>query len=137
VLRTFYGGQEVSTPFDSLAFPEFRERPDDLAQGDVDENQMSYRSLGAYVRKLRESGRPTYIYSTERNLKLAYPFSVFLATLFAAPLRAAAAASRSGSGLIRDLPAPICPADRPGPRGRPPPLRRPGSEHVLRSPPSF
>ncbi len=86
VVRTFYGDDEVLVPFDSLAFPEFRETPEDLAQGDVDENQMSFRDLGTYVRKLRESGRPTSIYATERSLKLAYPLGVFLATLFAAPL---------------------------------------------------
>jgi LPS export ABC transporter permease LptG len=86
IVRTFEGDVESAAPFDSISFPEFTETPEDLAKEEVDPNQMSHRQLARYVERLRESGRLTAKYATERDLKLAFPLVNLMAVLIATPL---------------------------------------------------
>jgi lipopolysaccharide export system permease protein len=86
VLRTFEGDLETAVPFESMTFPEFTETPEDLAKEEVDPNQMSYRQLSHYVDRLKESGRLTAKYATERDLKMAFPLVNLMAVLIATPL---------------------------------------------------
>jgi LPS export ABC transporter permease LptG len=86
VLRTFDGDFETAAVFDSMRFPEFTETPEDLAKEEIDPNQMNYRQLSRYVDRLRESGRLTAEYATERDLKVAFPLVNLMAVLLATPL---------------------------------------------------
>jgi lipopolysaccharide export system permease protein len=86
VVRSFDGDAEAAAPFDSLAFPEFTETPEDLAKDEVDPSHLDSGELGRYVRKLKSSGRPAHKLETERHLKVAVPLGNLMAVFLAAPL---------------------------------------------------
>lgn len=86
VVRQFEGERESAAAFDSLALPEIRETPEDLARDEVDPNQMSLAALRGYATRLRQAGHLTPLYDTEIHLKRAFPLVNLMAILLAAPL---------------------------------------------------
>lgn len=84
--RRFTGDGETAARFDSLAAPECGESPTDMARDEAEPNQMDSRELAVFIRRLGQSGRPTYKYETERHLKVAYPLVNLMVALLATPL---------------------------------------------------
>lgn len=72
--------------FQRLAFPEWREIPDDFVRKRVDPQRSGYFALKAAINRMRQTGGdPTYE-DTELALKIAFPFLNFLVVLIGFPI---------------------------------------------------
>ena len=80
------GALRASTPFDSLDFADWRERPENFLQGQKRPEEMDYRELKGYIRTVQQSGGDVQGYLVDLNLKLAFPCANLIIVLFGSAL---------------------------------------------------
>ena len=73
--RTFDGQEEHIERFDSLTIPEMTERPEDFAEEEIDEEDMTYRELSHYIDRVRRSGGTVEQYLVDLHFKFSFPFA--------------------------------------------------------------
>ncbi|HEX5133098.1 MAG TPA: LPS export ABC transporter permease LptG [Candidatus Krumholzibacteria bacterium] len=73
--RTFEGREEHVERFDSLTIPEITETPDDFAEEEIDEEDMTYRELSHYIDRVRRSGGTVDQYLVDLHFKFSFPFA--------------------------------------------------------------
>jgi lipopolysaccharide export system permease protein len=94
-LRRFEDGRETAERFDVIALDDLAETPDDFAKPVQDPDEMSRADLARLVRKTRASGGAATREEVEMHMKISFPFSNVILTLFGSQL----AARRRRSGL--------------------------------------
>jgi lipopolysaccharide export system permease protein len=72
--RVFNGGERVEA-FDTLTVPELRETPDDFAQEEIDEENMTFAELQHYIMRVERSGGKVQKYLVDLYFKLSFPFA--------------------------------------------------------------
>lgn len=80
--RRFKGDVEHVTAFDHLRMPELVEKPEDLIEEEVDQENMNARELSAYIGKVRRSGGDVERYLTDLYFKFSYPLAGSIFVLF-------------------------------------------------------
>lgn len=73
-VRTFEGEEKVEA-FDTLTVREMTERPEDFAQQEIDEEDMTYAELQRYVERVQRSGGKVQKYLVDLYFKLSFPFA--------------------------------------------------------------
>jgi lipopolysaccharide export system permease protein len=73
--RSFVGREEHVEEFDSLTIPEMTETPDDFAEEEIDEEDMTYRELSRYIDRVRRSGGTVEQYLVDLHFKFSFPFA--------------------------------------------------------------
>ncbi len=73
-VRTFEGEEHV-VAFDTLTVPTMRERPDDFAQKEIDEENMTFAELQRYIDRVERSGGKVQKYQVDKWFKLSFPFA--------------------------------------------------------------
>jgi lipopolysaccharide export system permease protein len=73
--RVFESDTEQVVAFDQLAMPELSERPEDFAKKEVDEEDMNFTQLKAYIKKLGRSGGDVERQLTDLYFKFSYPLA--------------------------------------------------------------
>lgn len=73
-IRTFDGGEHLEA-FDTLTVPEMTEEPDDFAQEEIDEEDMTFAELRHYVDRVQRSGGKVQKYLVDLYFKLSFPFA--------------------------------------------------------------
>jgi lipopolysaccharide export system permease protein len=73
--RSFDGREEHIERFDSLTIPELTETPDDFAEEEIDEEDMTYRELSRYIDRVRRSGGTVEQYLVDLYFKFSFPFA--------------------------------------------------------------
>ena len=73
--RTFAGQEEHIERFDSLTIPEMTELPDDFAEEELDEEDMTYRELSRYIERVRRSGGTVEQYLVDLYFKFSFPLA--------------------------------------------------------------
>jgi lipopolysaccharide export system permease protein len=83
--------------FQTTAFPEWSETPEDIVRKRIDPQQMTYRELQEAVGRMRRTGGDPVEEETELALKLAFPLINFIVVLIGFPI--AARTRQSGMAL--------------------------------------
>jgi len=104
--RLFVGQEENLTPFEELRRPDLLERPEDFLQKKKDPEEMNYRELRRYIRRVERSGGQTQKEQVDLYLKIAFPFASLIIVLFGAPL--ASSPRRSGAAVSFGISLFIC-----------------------------
>lgn len=73
--RVFESDTERVRAFDELVVPELRERPDDFAKEEVDEENMNFTELRSHIGRVRRSGGTVDRYLTDLYFKFSYPLA--------------------------------------------------------------
>lgn len=73
--RVFESDAERVTAFDQLAMPALKELPEDFAKKEIDEEDMDFSQLKAYIMKLRRSGGEVERQLTDLYFKFSYPLA--------------------------------------------------------------
>ena len=73
-VREFGGGEHV-TAFDSLTVPQMQETPDDFAEKEVDEENMTFAELRRYIERVERSGGKAQKYLVDLYFKLSFPLA--------------------------------------------------------------
>ncbi len=73
--RTFTGKDEHIERFDSLTIAEVTETPEDFAEEEIDQEDMTYRELTRYIDRVRRSGGNVEQYLVDLYFKLSFPFA--------------------------------------------------------------
>jgi lipopolysaccharide export system permease protein len=73
--RVFESDTERVRAFDSLPIPELRERPEDFAKEEVDEDDMNFTELRTHIGRVRRSGGTVERYLTDLYFKFSYPLA--------------------------------------------------------------
>jgi len=95
VVRTFSDSGEVAIPFSHLRRPDIAETPEDFATEEKDPEDMNFKELGEYIRKVRAGGADVGKLHVQLHLKIAFPFASLIVVLLGASL----SAFRRKSGL--------------------------------------
>lgn len=94
--REFNGAKEVAVPFDSLRDAGINFTPKQLAETEVEPEDMSFEELTKFIAEVKRNGGNPVRWLVDLNLKLAIPFANFIMVLFGAPL----ASNKKRSGAI-------------------------------------
>jgi len=73
--RVFESETERVRAFDELTIPELRERPNDFAKEELDEENMNFNELRSHIGKVRRSGGSVERYLTDLYFKFSYPLA--------------------------------------------------------------
>jgi lipopolysaccharide export system permease protein len=73
-VRTF-GGEEHVEAFDTLTVRQMTETPDDFAQEEIDEENMTFAELQRYIERVQKSGGKVHKYLVDLYFKLSFPFA--------------------------------------------------------------
>ncbi|HEU4364689.1 MAG TPA: LptF/LptG family permease [Candidatus Krumholzibacteria bacterium] len=73
--RTFAAQEEHIERFDSLTIPEMTELPEDFAEEEIDEEDMTYRELSHYIERVRRSGGTVEQYLVDLYFKFSFPLA--------------------------------------------------------------
>ncbi len=73
-VRTFEGEEHVEA-FDTLVVREMSERPEDFAQKEIDEENMTFAELRRYIERVQKSGGKVQKYLVDLYFKLSFPFA--------------------------------------------------------------
>jgi lipopolysaccharide export system permease protein len=73
-VRTFEGGEAVEG-FDTLTVAAMHETPDDFAQKEIDEENMTFAELRRYIDRVERSGGRVQKYLVDLHFKLSFPFA--------------------------------------------------------------
>ncbi|MCK4546268.1 MAG: LPS export ABC transporter permease LptG [Candidatus Eisenbacteria sp.] len=95
VVRTFSREGEAVSIFSELRRPDIAERPEDMAAEEKDPENMNFRELGIYIRRVQAGGSAVEKLRVQRHLKIAFPFASLIVVLLGASL----SAIRRKSGL--------------------------------------
>mgnify|MGYP003575628011 CR=1 FL=1 len=74
-VRTFQGGAEHVAKFDTLTVPEMKEKPEDFAADEVDEENMNFVELRHFINKVKRSGGSVEKYMVDLYFKFSFPFA--------------------------------------------------------------
>ncbi len=80
-IRTFEGGVERASHFNTMTIPDLKERPEDFAKREIEPDEMNFFELLNYANKVRESGGRIQKYLVEVHMKLAFPMTNIIVTL--------------------------------------------------------
>jgi lipopolysaccharide export system permease protein len=104
VERVFGSGEEVLSPFGSLAMPEIVETPEDFGKREVEHDNMTFVELKDYIDKVRLSGGETRRYLVDLYFKLSFPLAgsifVLIGIAFASGKRKPSMATGFGVTLL-------------------------------------
>lgn len=106
LVRHFSGQEENLTAFEELRRADLAERPQDFLRKRKDPEEMNYRELRRYIRRVERSGGETHRERVDLYLKIAFPFASFIIVLFGAPL--ASSPRRSGAAVSFGISLFIC-----------------------------
>jgi len=106
LVRRFSAEEETLTAFKELRRPDLAERPQDFLKKRKDPEEMNYRELRTYIRRVERSGGETQRERVDLYLKIAFPFASFIIVLFGAPL--ASSPRRSGAAVSFGISLFIC-----------------------------
>ncbi len=70
-----FDGEEHVVAFDTLTVPTMRERPDDFAQKEIDEENMTFAELQRYIARVQRSGGKVQKYLVDLHFKLSFPLA--------------------------------------------------------------
>lgn len=73
-VRTFEGEEHV-VAFDTLTVPEMKETPEEFAQQEIDEENMTFAELQRYIQRVQKSGGKVQKYLVDLYFKLSFPFA--------------------------------------------------------------
>ncbi|HXV13024.1 MAG TPA: LptF/LptG family permease [Candidatus Krumholzibacteria bacterium] len=73
-VRTF-GSEEHVEGFDTLTVREMTETPEDFAQEEIDEENMTFVELQRYIERVQKSGGKVQKYLVDLYFKLSFPFA--------------------------------------------------------------
>lgn len=104
--RSFEDHQEKMEFFPELEKKDLFFTPEDILQGERHPDEMNYRELEQFIRKLKLSGSRTERWEVDYHLKYAYPLTCLIMILFGAPI--AAGRKKSGAGMNIFLTLVIC-----------------------------
>ncbi len=97
VVRHFTVEGEEATPFENYRLPYEEPSMEDLRSRKLDPEEMGYRQLRAYIKRLEASGNDPGDLPVSLQLKIAFPFVTLIMAMIGAPL--AAGARRTGFAL--------------------------------------
>jgi lipopolysaccharide export system permease protein len=86
VRQLYAEGTEVTFAFEEMRTRAFTERPFELLESPLEEEEMTYAEMGRMVDVVTRSGGDASEYRYKRERKLAIPFATFVVILFGAPL---------------------------------------------------
>ncbi len=102
--RVFSGTEEHVKAFDKLTMVELQENPLNFAEEEVDQENMTIKQLGKYIKKVRNSGGDTERYRTDLYFKFSYPLAgsifVLMGVAFASGKRKQSIATGFGVTLV-------------------------------------
>ncbi len=84
--RTFNGDQEEAKPIRQPRRYTFQFDPDQLLRAQIKPDEMSFRELSWFVRRVRQSGGEVRKWMTELHLRIAFPLANLMIVLFSIPL---------------------------------------------------
>ncbi len=87
--RVFESDTERLRAFDELAMPELKEKPEDFAKPEVEEENMNLRELRSYIDKVGRSGGGVEKYLTDLYFKFSYPLAGSIFVLLGVALSSA------------------------------------------------
>lgn len=73
-VRTFEGEEHVEA-FDTLTVPDMKETPEEFAQQEIDEENMTFEELQRYIQRVQKSGGKVQKYMVDLYFKLSFPFA--------------------------------------------------------------
>jgi lipopolysaccharide export system permease protein len=76
--RQFDDQNEEVKRFEELSIPDLRELPEDFAKETIDQEDMNYRQLHAYVDKVRKRGGNVDKYLVDLHFKFSFPLAGFI-----------------------------------------------------------
>ena len=76
--RKFADQNEEVKRFEEMSIPELRELPEDFAKETIDQEDMNYRQLNAYVDKVRKRGGNVDKYLVDLHFKFSFPLAGFI-----------------------------------------------------------
>lgn len=74
-VRTFKSGAENVAAFDTLTVPEMKEKPEDFAADEVQEENMNLIELRRFIGKVQRSGGNVEKYMVDMYFKFSFPFA--------------------------------------------------------------
>ncbi|MCL5267241.1 MAG: LPS export ABC transporter permease LptG [Bacteroidetes bacterium] len=95
--RTFDGTKQTFEVFPSLTLKEITFKPADLAQKELNPNDMNFDQLKRFIELQRRSGNDVARYEVDYYSKVSFPFATIIVVLFGVPL--SARKKRSGLAL--------------------------------------
>lgn len=102
--RTFAADSESVTAFRALMLDGIRETPDDFAKEQIEEENMNYRELLAFIKKIRRSGGEVEQYLVDLYFKFSFPMAgaifVLIGISFTSGKRRQSIATGFGATLI-------------------------------------
>jgi lipopolysaccharide export system permease protein len=104
--RSFVGEEEIATEFAELRRPDLEETPQDFSKKQKQPDEMNYRELRQYIRRVEHSGGEVQREQVDLFLKIAFPFANLIIVLFGAPL--ASNPRRSGAAVSFGISLFIC-----------------------------
>jgi len=84
--RTFNGDHEEAKPIRQPRRYTFQFDPDQLLLAQIKPDEMSFRELSWFVRRVRQSGGEVRKWMTELHLRIAFPLANLMIVLFSVPL---------------------------------------------------
>jgi lipopolysaccharide export system permease protein len=104
IVRSFHGPGDSVHTFTEMVVTDIEETPADLAQEEVDEENMNFRELRAYVDRVRRSGGRVEKHLVDLWFKLSFPLAgsifVLIGIAFAAGKRKPSIATGFGVTLV-------------------------------------
>ncbi len=101
--RKFIGENEEVQAFDELTIPGIQEQPEAFAKREIDHENMNFKQLRIYIRKVQKSGGSIERYLVELYFKLSFPLAgsifVLLGVAFASGKRKPSIATGFGLTL--------------------------------------
>jgi lipopolysaccharide export system permease protein len=85
-IRTFDGGVERASHFNTLTIPDLKETPEDFAKREISPDEMNFFELLSYVNRVRQSGGRVQKYLVEVHMKLAFPLTCVIVTFIGVSL---------------------------------------------------
>lgn len=106
ISREFHAGEEAVTSFEELERSDLEETPQDFTRKQKNPEEMNYRELRQYIRRVEHSGGDVQRKKVDLFLKIAFPFANLIIVLFGAPL--ASNPRRSGAAVSFGISLFIC-----------------------------
>ncbi|MFQ5710077.1 MAG: LptF/LptG family permease [bacterium] len=97
--RSFDGNHEKAEPFRTFPETQIDFKPQQLAQTQVEPEDMSFEELKHFIAEVTKNGGNPTRWLVDLNLKLSIPFANFIMVLFGAPL----ASNKKRSGAIMGI----------------------------------
>jgi len=85
-VRSFEKGAERVQAFDTLTVPQMREKPEDFAAEEIDEENMTLAELRRYIDRVEHTGGNAEKYIVDMHFKFSFPFAGMIFVLIGVAL---------------------------------------------------